>query len=96
MIMNPAYLVGAVEHDVLALVDAHLERGVATQSRADEFEVASALVLRPFREEGAVDVAQVVVHRAAAAVPVRNLLGKCKELVSVYFPHNCAINNCYS
>ena len=96
MIMNPAYLVGAVEHDVLALVDAHLERGVATQGRADEFEVASALVLRPFREEGAVDVAQVVVHRAAAAVPVRNLLRNCMELVSVYFPHNCAINDCNS
>ena len=55
--LNPASLVGAVEHDVLALVDADVERGVAAQSRADEVEVAAALVPRPLREEGAVEVA---------------------------------------
>ena len=77
--LNTASLVGAVEHDVLALVDAHVERGGAAQGRANEVEVAAALVLRPLREEGAVDVAQVVVHGTAAAVPVRNLLRDCKD-----------------
>ena len=68
--LNTASLVGAVEHDVLALVDAHVERGGAAQGRANEVEVPAALVLRPLREEGAVDVAQVVVDCAAPAVPM--------------------------
>ena len=64
----------AIKHDVLTLIDAHVERGVAAQGRADEVEVAAALVLRPLREEGAIDVAVIVVDCAAPTIPMRNLL----------------------
>ena len=64
---------GAVEDDVLALVDVDVKRGGAAQSGAEEVEVAAALVLRALREEGAIDVALIVVHCAAPAVSAQRL-----------------------
>ncbi len=64
-----ADLVPVVEHDVLPPVDVDVEAGHPGDGAADDVQVAAAVVVGLAREEGAVDVAHVVVDRPAAAVP---------------------------
>ncbi len=69
------HLVRLVEHDVLPVVDGHVEAGHPVDGRADDVQVAPAQVQRLAREERAVQVAHVVVHRTAAAVPDTDITG---------------------
>ena len=62
-----AYLVG-VENNVVSVVDPDVKVGHGLDGRTDDFEVATAVVGRPPGEEGAVEVAEVVVHCPPSAV----------------------------
>ena len=57
-----------VKNNVLPLVDADVEVGHPADGPADDVQVVPSVVVAPLGEEGAVDVAQVVVDGAPAAV----------------------------
>ena len=68
-----------VKNNVLPLVDADVEVGHPADGPADDVQVVPAVVVAPLGEEGAVDVAQVVVDRSAAAVAPGQLDGVLPE-----------------
>lgn len=63
------YFVSPVQDDILPVVDGHVQASHPPDGPANDVQIAPAVVIRLVGEERAVDIALIVIDRAASGIP---------------------------